>query len=142
MINNSEAVKDLEFNFDINPLVCRYYRTSETENCEDLGLLNTPEVILTPNSITTLVIEGYHENPQSSADPNLIFKERRIDIYPVPASSYLNVDLKGNFFVSYEIAGIEGRVLIKQNIPLYTDNLQITKAAEFALRCIFSQDEL
>jgi len=126
LINNSDAVKDIEFNWDINPLVCRYYRTSETENCEDLGLLNTPDIIITPNSITTLVIEGYHENPQSSADPNLIKKERSIDIYPVPATGYLNVDLKGIFFVSYEIAGIEGRVLIKQNIPLYTDNLQIT----------------
>ncbi len=97
-----------------------------SDNCEDMGLLNSSEIILTPQSVNTLVVESYYEEDQTSADPYRVLNKQFINIYPVPANDYLNVDLNENAFESYEIAGIEGRILLRQNIPLYTNNVQIT----------------
>jgi O-glycosyl hydrolase len=126
LINNSDAVKNLEFSWDYQPKIFRHYRSSVSDNCEDMGLLNSSEIILTPQSVNTLVVESYYEEDQTSADPYRVLNKQFINIYPVPANDYLNVDLNENAFESYEIAGIEGRIFLRQNIPLYTNNVQIT----------------
>jgi hypothetical protein len=62
LINNSDAIKNLEFSWDGTTRDFRYYRTSNSENCKDLGLFNSTEVVLTPQSINTLVCEGFYED--------------------------------------------------------------------------------
>ena len=124
LINISDVSKDLHFNLSGEPRVLKYYRTSEHENGADLGSVNSSDIILTPQSVSTLVMEGYNEN-SASASPVKESMDQNIDVYPVPADRYLYVDLKGNEFDSFEISGIEGRVFMRQDIPIYAGNLQI-----------------
>jgi O-glycosyl hydrolase len=125
LINISDAAKSLEFNWDGKPASFRYYRTSESEHCEELGLFNSSAIKLTPRSISTLVNEGYVENSQTGAFSDPAREKQNFVIYPVPADGYLNIDFSGNEFESYVISGIEGRILIRQDIPVYASNLQI-----------------
>jgi len=62
LINNSDVLKDLELSWDNTTRVFRYYRSSANEKCVDLGLLESSEITLTPQSISTIVLEDFHED--------------------------------------------------------------------------------
>jgi hypothetical protein len=65
------------------------------------------------------------ENSQTGTFSDPDGEKQDFVIYPVPADRYLNIDFSGNEFESYVISGIEGRILIRQDIPVYASNLQI-----------------
>lgn len=112
LINTSDQSKDISMDIPLEHSELTVYRTSANENCKNLGVLTGDNVVLPPQSISTITtIEG-------GGVTSVEKKSRdRFTVHPNPASAKLKINLPDdNKKYSVEITDAFGRMITELKV--------------------------